>query len=375
MTQPLEPLMSALDRARQTIGQLGTELRRNEDQTRQSLINPILRELGWETANPAAVRNQFPIKQNRVDYALMAERDDPIAIVEAKRLGESIENNLSQLIAYAYDAPVQFAAITDGNIWEIYRVEHDEESFTFRRLSRTTISTDPLNEVAVRLLQLSHENLGSEQPFEIRVIPLVAEVTESNGVDPESDGPPTDDSWVALSEFSPPAGTRAPTSIRFPGNSDYHLSKWSEMVVEVANWLYDSGHLKTSDVPIVYSDSGHIHSQPVNREGENMDNPYQIRAKDLFVETAGTGNTVIQRSTNILNQFKIDPATVHVRPSTARTRRGSRVSAEREALEAAVWADFQSGMTYRAIAQKHGLPPNGSTAHAIVKRMRERQGG
>ena len=185
MTQPLEPLMSALDRARQTIGQLGTELRRNEDQTRQSLINPILRELGWETADPAAVRNQFPIKQNRVDYALMAERDDPIAIVEAKRLGESIENNLSQLVAYAYDAPVRFAVLTDGNIWEIYRVEHDEESFAFRRLSRTTISTDPLNEVAARLLQLSHENLGSEQPFEIRVIPLVTEVTESNGADME----------------------------------------------------------------------------------------------------------------------------------------------------------------------------------------------
>lgn len=50
---PLESLHSLVDTLKERIVEHGDVLKGNEWLTRYSLIDPLLRELGWDTADPA----------------------------------------------------------------------------------------------------------------------------------------------------------------------------------------------------------------------------------------------------------------------------------------------------------------------------------
>lgn len=64
----------------------------SETRTRYTLIDPILRALGWEISDPSQVKVEIDINDSsavkKVDYALYRSRSDapPWALVEAKRL-------------------------------------------------------------------------------------------------------------------------------------------------------------------------------------------------------------------------------------------------------------------------------------------------
>lgn len=310
----LGPLIDAIESARRQMLAQRRDLSDNETRTRTALINPILHALDWNVSDSSSVRTEHNLPSGRVDYALGWSFDRVFAVIEAKKLGEGLKPYRGQLVRYAYESSPSYAVLTNGDDWELYAVETSEREFHLRLVETCTLSSenDPLQS-ARKLLALWQANVESGRPVEADG--SAEPSTSSNGSTKTGGGtPPADEGWVSLSEFSPPARTRAPFSIRFPGNRARELSKWSEMVVEMTNWLFDSGHLNAQDAPIVYSKSGHIHSQPVNREGKDMDSPHQIRNQNLFVETAGTGKVVVQRSTNILNLLKIDPAAVHVRP-------------------------------------------------------------
>ena len=53
-----------------------------ERRTRQMLIDPLLKVLGWDVLDPGAVY----LEHNKMDYALMSNAT-PVAVIEAKPLG------------------------------------------------------------------------------------------------------------------------------------------------------------------------------------------------------------------------------------------------------------------------------------------------
>ena len=57
------------------------------------LIDPLLSALGWDTSDPEQVTLEFEISGKRVDYALKGRDGRPLIVVEAKRLGESLESH------------------------------------------------------------------------------------------------------------------------------------------------------------------------------------------------------------------------------------------------------------------------------------------
>ena len=77
----------------QALAQKVQNLRRgaalNEQNTKSSLIAPLLTALGWEVHDPEEVHHEFKRKPRDlpVDYALMIQRT-PVLIVEAKSLDE-----------------------------------------------------------------------------------------------------------------------------------------------------------------------------------------------------------------------------------------------------------------------------------------------
>jgi hypothetical protein len=80
-----------------TINDIAAKLRRfqgrslGEQNTKASLIDPILESLGWETRDSDEVHREFRSnpKDNPVDYALSLLRK-PRLFVEAKGLGEDL---------------------------------------------------------------------------------------------------------------------------------------------------------------------------------------------------------------------------------------------------------------------------------------------
>lgn len=113
-----------------------------EQNTKASLIEPILEALGWDVRDPDEVYREFKAnsRDNPVDYALTLLRK-PRLFVEAKGLGEDMADRkwISQVLAYAVVAGVEWCVLTDGNEYRFYNatvaVDAEEKLFCRIKLS------------------------------------------------------------------------------------------------------------------------------------------------------------------------------------------------------------------------------------------------
>jgi len=95
----------------------------NEENTKATLVEPILRSLGWDFEDLDEVQREFKTRSadNPVDYALLVLRT-PRLFLEAKALRENLDDRrwASQIMGYAGVAGVQWVVLTNGNEYRIY---------------------------------------------------------------------------------------------------------------------------------------------------------------------------------------------------------------------------------------------------------------
>ena len=117
-----EPLAKILKDVRARIARASSH-RLNEENTKATTIEPVLRALGWDTEDVEEVVREYRIKSRDkpVDYGLLVLRT-PRLFVEAKALGENLEDRrwTNQIMGYAGVAGVQWIVLTDGNEYRIY---------------------------------------------------------------------------------------------------------------------------------------------------------------------------------------------------------------------------------------------------------------
>ena len=92
-----------------------------EAPTKQFIVLPILRSLGWQYDNLSTL-DIFPEKDTgdgKVDYALQCNRQ-PVVFIECKKWGENIGNSQDQLWRYASSMSVDIAVLTNGMLWDFY---------------------------------------------------------------------------------------------------------------------------------------------------------------------------------------------------------------------------------------------------------------
>jgi hypothetical protein len=127
-----------------------------EENTKASLIEPILEALGWAIRDPDEVHREFRSdpRDNPVDYSLALLRK-PRLLVESKGLGEDLTERkwIGQILGYATVAGVEWCVLTDGDEYRIYNaaagsLDAEEKLFCQIKLS----STPP--ETAARTLRL-----------------------------------------------------------------------------------------------------------------------------------------------------------------------------------------------------------------------------
>jgi hypothetical protein len=113
-----------------------------EEDTKASLIEPVLEALGWNIREPDEVRHEFKVtkKDTPVDYALAILRQ-PKLFVEAKSLGATLSDSrwVAQVLGYATVAGVEWCILTDGDEYRFYNasapVHADEKLFRKVKLS------------------------------------------------------------------------------------------------------------------------------------------------------------------------------------------------------------------------------------------------
>jgi hypothetical protein len=139
---------------RQTVRDLAEKCRRlrtqyqdrglGEENTKASLINPMLKALGWAIDDPDEVYHEFrpTPKDNPVDYCLRLVRN-PRLLIEAKGLGEDLSDRrwVAQILGYATMAGAEWCVLTNGDEYALYNasaaVDADGKLFCRVRLTES----------------------------------------------------------------------------------------------------------------------------------------------------------------------------------------------------------------------------------------------
>jgi len=150
---PLSKLCERLEQVKNAAASDAGTLRRNEAATRTVLIDPILRELGWDLTNTAMVEvERTEARDIRADYALLDQNGNIPIIIEAKRLGTDLSQPqiIREAVRYAYAFQAGNLFLTDGLTW-VHYTDFNPQNFT--PCKQFSLSTAPLVEWAAYLVQ------------------------------------------------------------------------------------------------------------------------------------------------------------------------------------------------------------------------------
>lgn len=96
----------------------------NEENTKNALVLPMIRLLGYDIHDPSVVRAEYPCpfgtsKDARVDYAIV-NGSTPLILIEVKPLGTDLDKHHGQIMQYYYARHPIFCVLTDGNEYRLY---------------------------------------------------------------------------------------------------------------------------------------------------------------------------------------------------------------------------------------------------------------
>ena len=130
VNMPLKNLPTLIKRLRGhiTFDRYRDVLRQSEALTRYTLIDPFLRELGWNTEDPALVRPEYRTGAygSSADYALFSN-GEPVIMLEAKSLDTPLRCAVKQVIKHCKRTRTKYAVVTDGRHWKIYEAQQTGE--------------------------------------------------------------------------------------------------------------------------------------------------------------------------------------------------------------------------------------------------------
>ena len=258
------------------------------------LVDPLLRELGWNVEDPDSVELEFKGKELRPDYALMSNRS-AVAFVEAKRLGANLDEDATdQLMMYALDresAPqISVVAYTNGDEWVLWRSSGHPKVVEIR------LSIGDALETAYHMIDfLSRANFLKEAGRSaVRSAPAAGD-------------------WYPL-DAQMPSGTNPPTAIRFGDGTTQAVKFWNDAHVAVARHLLETGALTRAMVPVSSprGDRYLVSKSPYHADGKRFRNEKEF-ADGLWLDGSGGARWTLTECAELVEACGGDPGTVRVR--------------------------------------------------------------
>ncbi len=167
---------------------------KNEGETKQFVVERILRALDWEQILEEEVKKEYPVDpvgKDKVDYAL--NPDSPTMVfVEAKASGVNFDNKpVQQLLKYCFQRTVNLAVLTDGRRWWLYLPQYQGPQgkglhWSERRFSEIDITSGGPAKIQREFEKfLSKEKVSSGKAIEAAQIEIDKKINEKiakNGI-------------------------------------------------------------------------------------------------------------------------------------------------------------------------------------------------
>ena len=300
----LGSLQHVIEKLQKTIEVHREYLVGHETRTRQLLIDPLLRKLGWNVLNPNIVQLEYQVKQGQPDYALMS-KGKPLAVVEAKRLGSDLgDDPIKQVLIYARTDGIDYMILTDGDKWEMYDVFKRaalEESL----LMKLELSQQSARKNTSQAWTMRKPNLTSKKPvFE------PPKRTSKRGKSPKLPKPPGSKSYSFDSDKWYPQYTK-PSRLKIGNYVDVEVNFWGDVIHEVVVWLVNEERLNDNHCPIETGKWTFVNSEAVSRDGTPFKNPRQL-PKNLILHRGLTTEEQWSGLRKMLDQLQVDTSVIQV---------------------------------------------------------------
>jgi predicted type IV restriction endonuclease len=266
---PLSNLCEVLKQVTDSAKRYQTTLKKNEAATRAVLIDPVLRALGWDTANTYMVEVEKSLTSTRVDYALYDNNTDVKIVIEAKSLGTNLQQNdiTMNLITYAFTYGIQEIFLTDGLIWQHFT------SFQPGNISTKTIDLTSDSPVDCASYLVQRLDAAKFWPEEQTIDALAQQINQlentianlqkdfmylknerpssksNNKIIFNSNHPENDLNYIPLDQVQGIKGKK-PTHLLLPDNSQIRIKGWSDVLRECCKFALQNN----PDIPIPLPD-------------------------------------------------------------------------------------------------------------------------
>ena len=334
---PLESLLALVHKLRERIDTHGDKLRQSEALTRYALIDPLLRELGWDTADPALVVPEYRSGGVSADYALL-DNGSPAMMVEAKKLGTPLRDAvLAQGINYCLMEGTKHFSVTDGQHWEVYET-HKPVPIDEKRIVSFDLKGQPPAEACLQALALwrptveaGHVAAGRPPIISSRESSTSRETLTDYSIasqqrddDPDEAAaqplpivprPPSDEGHSLATLEPQPRGPR-PTGLTFPDGSTVPVQAWKQVLIEATRWLVGAGILNDGHCPIPYSSRSRrcvVHTMPVHPNGKPFVESARKQIGLFHIDTHHSASSTIKATRSVIKHVGQDPAQFKVR--------------------------------------------------------------
>jgi hypothetical protein len=304
----IDDLCQVLERLRERLQAQKSLLESNEAQTRVSLIDPLLRALGWPTDDPTAVQVEVRAGSGRADY-LLRSGDQTILVLEVKKLGEKLDIAHSAAVSYAWEllrqgqAP-RYVGVSDGRRWLLHEPQQLKQPRYALDLADSQRSIPAL---ALAFTEALWRRLytGGVGPSH--------DVSHSPDTRSRTSLPPRD-AWRPLPELRAILGDPPPSRIRFPDGTEQELHTWASLLVSVAEWLVDQGKLTPAACPVPMGPRQYlVNTEPIHSTGRSFVSKKRL-SNGLWLNLPLDAPSRFRSALKLLERFQIAPQQVLVSP-------------------------------------------------------------
>ena len=320
---PLDDLLALIETLQEHIANHGGALRRSEALTRYALIDPLLRELGWDTSDPAKVVPEYAVSGGRADYALLVD-GEPKVMVEAKNLGAPPDNAVTQGITYCMGEGTPYFALTDGEHWRLYET-HRQVRAADKLIVRFSLRDGPV-ESALAALHFwrtrveaegveasgSPHTIISETRSEAPEAPESSARRSQRRTEQDASPAPRGDAggWQSLASYVHEAYAK-PAEVRFTSGETERVKDWTDLNVKVVAWLVREGHLTQDSIPVQVGGRFIVAAGPHHPNGQEFKR--RKRAATVFVEADYSGADILKNIHHVMRTAGRDPSEVSLR--------------------------------------------------------------
>ena len=320
---------------------------REEEDTKDYLIKPILNALGWQGLE--RLRNQYVLQNGKkVDMALL-QQGNPVVLVEAKALRKRLDDQaLEQIIGYCFRSTAKTALLTNGVEWRVYRPRLEKLDFEQRSLFQVRLDEEDAEKSARELSQLHYDKLDELEKRDLNILlnAYWEEFAREELLKPFSDTlreflinwcekPPGEVSSRAVSAWlrtklfpgrrpklrrslidkKQRTSKKSPLKVNAVVIAGEHIPvrHANEVLIQTAEWLVKEGKLHSGVCPVIVGsgDLYLIHREPVQPNGDDFRGAKEL-SNGLFVTTNFGTRPLIGKCRDLLIQFGYSPDIVQV---------------------------------------------------------------